>query len=258
VARIGAALGHVPDRLVMSLGDTGLMGDAAGWQLLGARDVASGLLRAKAFPPKDVIVLQDGLQGVTLDTLIFGILNDPRTENVPVIVVTNNVAGVEALYGDRLAAVTEAASWEAVMAAAGDASVAQQRAMETARHAAMILMRMPASLSQSAAQGAAAALDSGADDMTKAVVLDLAGNVGLMSCLPAAEQIVLSGGSDVLVVAAMNACARLWAMGGATGSTDELSAALTEALGSGNAAQAQAAAEALGQLGGTVPVVASL
>ncbi len=255
VARLGAALSTVPDRLVMALGETGLSGSTGGWTLSTARDVVGGLARAKAFPPKDVLVVQDGLQGVTLDTLVFGLKNDPRTADVPLVIVTADVGGVEALYGDQAAAVVEAASWDTVAAAAGPASDAVARAMETARTAAHVLAGMPPSRVQSAGDSAAQALASGADDATKAAVLELAGAAGLTPCLGAAEDVVLNGGSDELTMAALHACARLWAITAPAGDRDALAAALEGAL-SGGGDMAHAAAEALGQLGGAMPLVA--
>ncbi len=256
VARLGTALSTVPERLVMSIGNTGLSGSSGGWQLLSSRDVVGGLSRAKAFPPKDVIVVQDGLQGVTLDTLVFGLKNDPRTADVPMIIVTANVGSAESLYGDQAAAVLESADWDAVTAAAGPAGEAMSKAMRMARHAAHVLSMLPASRVQTVGDSAAEALNSGADAETKAAILHLAGAAGLTSCLTAAEAAVMEGGSDELAVAAMKACARLWAISGPAGDRDALSSALQGSLGSGDAAVAQAAAEALGQLGGAMPLVA--
>ena len=256
VARLGTALSQVPDRIVMSLGDTGLAGGTAGWQLQTASDVAGGMMRAKAFPPKDVIVVQDGLQGVTLDTLVFGFKNDPRTADVPLIIVSDNVGAAEALYGDQVTAVVDTAGWETVAGAAGDASALQMRAMETAQAAAHVLASMPKDRVQSVGEKAAACLGSGADDATKAAVLHLVGSAELTACLPATEQIVLAGGEGELQIAALGACARLWAVQGPAGDRAALAAALEASLTSSDDVLAVAAAEALGQLGGDVPLVA--
>ena len=255
VARLSTALSTVPDRLVMSIGNTGLSGHSAGWQLLAAQDVPGGMANAKAYPPKDVIVVQDGLQGVTLDTLVFGLKNDPRTQDVPLIIVTDNVGNVESLYGDQAAAVVGSASWDSVNGVAGEATEAMARAMATAQLAAAVLSSLPASRVQAAAQSTAEALDSGADDATKIALLNLAGGAGLTACLPAAEGVVLNGGNDDLMIAALDACARLWSVTGPAGDRNALAGALQNALTSGNADLAYSAAEALGQLGGSAALV---
>jgi HEAT repeat protein len=255
VARLSTALSTVPDRLVMSMGDTGLSGQAAGWQLLGAQDVPGGMATAKAYPPKDVIVVQDGLQGVTLDTLVFGLKNDPRTQDTPLIIVTDNVGNVESLYGDQAAAIVGSASWDSVKGVAGEPTEAMARAMATAQLAAAVLSSLPAARVQAAAQSTAEALNSGADEATKIALLNLAGGAGLTTCLPAAEGVVLNGGSDELMIAALDACARLWSVTGPAGDRNALTAALENALASGNAALAYSAAEALGQLGGSPALV---
>ena len=249
VGRLGQAIGHVPDRLAMALGDTGLTAEGPGWALLTSQDVVAGMARAKAFPPKDVILVQDGLQGVTLDTLVFGLQNDPRTAETPVVIVTDNVDGVTSLYGDQVAAVVSEASWETVAGVAPPAGEQLERAMAMARHAAHILARMPPPRVKMVADYAAANLASGADDATKAAVLHLAGAAGLSTCVPGAEAIVLDGGSDELVLAAVRACGQLWAMNPPVGDREALAATLSGML-EGDAELARAAAEALGQLGG--------
>jgi len=63
-------------------------------------------------------VVQDGVQGVTLDTLVFALKNDPRSANVPLVVVTKEPDSVKALYGDKVAFLTafESAAKRAVEA----------------------------------------------------------------------------------------------------------------------------------------------
>ncbi len=136
VARLAVALSATPQRTVMALGNTGLSGSAPGWQLQTSDNVAEGLLRAKALPPKDVIVVQDGLQGVTLDTMVFSLKNDPRTASVPLIVVTKDVEATAKLYGDKVTKVAATASFADVAAVAGERSEPQQEALDRARRAA--------------------------------------------------------------------------------------------------------------------------
>jgi len=259
VGRLGQALSQVPNRLCMALGSTGLIGDGPGWQLLNARDPVAGLARAKTFPPKDVFVVQDGMPGVTLDTLVFGLENDPRSAGVPIVIVTKDVEGVQALYGERVASVVDSANWDVVAGVAAEPGPLLARAMAQAAAAAELLAGMPAPRVKMVADHAAANLASGADETTRAAVLELAAAAGLSPCLGAAEDIVLNGGGgEALSLAALHACARLWAQDGApVGDRKALADALQALVAGDSPALAMAAAEALGQLGSAEPATAA-
>ncbi len=136
VSRLAAALGSVPDRVVVSIGSTGLTGSATGWQVLACDGVQEGLMRAKSLPPKDVIVVQDGAQGVTLDTMVFALKNDPRSANVPLVIVTKDVGGVTALYGAKAAKVVATCGF-------ADVAGAPARAIRSRRTSWPVLARQP-------------------------------------------------------------------------------------------------------------------
>jgi len=252
VARLATGLVGVPPRTVMSLGDTGLSGSTGGWQLLTDDAVAEGLLRAKALPRKDVVVLQDGLQGVTLDTLVFALKNDPRTADVPLIIVTADVEGVTALYGDKVARVVASAGWADVAAAAGERSPDQAAAADRARGAAEALGRLPAPIVRATAGEVTAALESANDDAVRSAVLPLAAYAGIVEALPSVELLVLDEALAPEVRAeALRAAARLWALNnGAAGDSNKLGTALLAMVSGDDAALALPAAEALGQLRG--------
>ncbi len=252
VARLASGLAGVPPRTVMSLGDTGLSGSTGGWQLLTDDAVAEGLLRAKALPRKDVVVVQDGLQGVTLDTLVFALKNDPRTADVPLIIVTADVDGVTALYGEKVAAVVATASWATVAAAAGERSADQAAAAERARGAAEALGRLPAAIVRATATDITAALDSANDDAVRSAVLPLVAYAGIVEALPSVESLVLDESLTPAVRAeALRAAARLWALNnGAVGDSNKLGTALLAMVSGEDSALALPAAEALGQLRG--------
>ncbi|RKY21541.1 MAG: hypothetical protein DRQ55_04010 [Planctomycetota bacterium] len=256
--RIVDVLGHsltaVPDRLVFSIGHSGLSDDGRGWSLLSAADVASGLARAKAFPPKDVIVVEFGLGGVTLDTMIFGLRNDPRSADVPLLVVASAeaVEGIDARYGEVVSAVlVGAASWDDVNAAAGDTGAQRAVAMQRATTAARVLAAMPARHLSGVAENAAEALMGGGDDDVKIAVLDLVRRGMLAQALPAIEELLRSGeASTELSIAALDAAARLWAAdGGSRGDGAALAEALDGLLQSDDVELVLAAARARGQLG---------
>jgi hypothetical protein len=251
VAHLGHALTTIPDRLAITIGDTGLTGQAGGWELLTSDQVAGGLARAKAFPPKDVIVVQDGLQDVTLDALVYGLLDDPRTADVPVIIATDDVDGVSALYGDKVAAVVARASWDDVRAAAGDPGSVQRAAMDNALAASQVLAGMPAAAVRAAGGPITQALTSAASDDVKAGVVSLAGMAGVTDAIPAVTALVMGGGSRDLQLASLTAAAHLWALaGGSAQADDALLAHLHELVGGDDAELALAAAAALGQLKG--------
>jgi HEAT repeat protein len=251
VANLAAALAAAPDRLVMSIGNTGLASSGAGWQLMSSSNLAEGLLRAKSLPPKDVIVVQDGLGGVTTDTLVFALMNDPRTADVPLIIATRDVGGVEALYGDKVAKVVSSATLADVADVAGDRDSMQQRALDYARRAADALTMLPGGVSRVATGEVVSALAEGDDDGVRIAIMGLAAHSGMVSALSPIERIVLDdSASTELRVAALNTAAHLWAVNsGAAGNSDALSTALIAMVEAGDELSLSAAA-ALGQLRG--------
>ncbi len=250
VEQLGTALAGVPQRLVVSIGETGLFGGGGGWYLLSSSGVQAGLQRAKAFPPKDAIVIQDGLQGVTLDAMVFALKEDPRTADVPLIVVTNDVAGVQNLYGDTVERVLSSASFADVAEVAGERNLQQRAAIERAKLAAHQLASLDAGLARQAGRHVNEALQSAADDGVVAAVLGLVARTGMLEAQPSVDALVANDAAPSEVrVAAMQAAARLWAVSGGPSSGD-LSGALMAALDSGDDDLAHAAAQALGQLRG--------
>ncbi len=252
VARLAASLTGVPVRTVVSIGATGLSGSAAGWQLVASDTVAEGLLRAKALPPKDVIVVQDGLAGVTLDTVVFGLKEDPRTASVPIIIVTSDVDATTQLYGDKVAKVVSSASFADVASVAGERDGMQQAAIDRARAAADALALLPLAALRSASAEMAAAARSAGDDGLRAAVLGVCAHAGIVDVLPTVEELILDKDTPATVrAAALNAAARLWGLnGGANGNADALGEALLALVDGGDASQSLPAAEALGQLRG--------
>lgn len=249
VSVLAEALKSIPDRLVFSIGDTGLSGNAAGWQHLGSSTAAEGLMKAKQFPPKDVIVVRDGLNGVTLDTVIFGLLNDPRSADVPVVIVTDESDLVSARYGDQVAAVVSEVSLADLQQVAGEADMLARDAAGRAIAAAQVLQHLPSAATAGAANSIEQGLERAGGDDVKIALLGLAGHVG--AGLSQVEQIVLAGGSDELRIAALNAVGQLWAAhGGALGAADALSDAVHAALEEGGTGPlGLAAARALGNMG---------
>lgn len=250
---LASALVSVPARLAFAIGDTGLSANASGWELLTSTDVASGLLRAKAFPPKDVIVVRDGAGGVTLDTLIFGLRNDARTAETPIVVVTDAASfdTVSGRYADSVSAVVAgAAGWEHVMEVAGDLSALRQAAVARAVAAAEALAQLGTG-GAAVGERASEVLAAGGDDSVTVAVLNLVTRRELNQAVNAVEALLVSGGlSDDVQAAALRAAERLWARsGGSFGDVVALHAALQELLDGGDADMAVAAARALGQLG---------
>ncbi|MGQ0554026.1 MAG: HEAT repeat domain-containing protein [Planctomycetota bacterium] len=252
VARLAGTLAATPERFVVSIGDTGLSGATVGWMLLASDGFDVGLLRAKSLPPKDVIVVQDGLHDLTLDTLVFAFKNDPRTAEVPLIVVTEDVAGVEALYGDKLAKVVRKASFADVQAAAGEPGAAQALALERARAAAVALTALPSGIVRIVGDLVTDALGATDDAGVRIAVLDLAGQAGIVEAVPAIEAFVLDDTLESAQrAAALRAAGRLWAMGAPPShSAAELSTALIALATGSDEALRLPAAEALGQLKG--------
>jgi HEAT repeat protein len=251
VSVLGESLKSIPDRLVFSIGDTGLSGNSAGWQQLGSLHAAEGLMKAKQFPPKDVIVVRDSVGGVTLDTIIFGLLNDPRTADVPVVIVTDEADLVGDRYGSQIAAVVSSIDFDRVNSVAGASDRIAQQAAGRAVAAAELLAMLPASATAATAADVEQALLRSADETVTIAILGLAGRAQL--ALSEVENIVLTpGNSDELRIAALEAAASLWAgNGGASGAVEALREAIMTAVADGGTGPlGLAAARALGQLGG--------
>ncbi|MHC5210848.1 MAG: HEAT repeat domain-containing protein [Planctomycetota bacterium] len=187
VQRLAAALRGTPQRLAMSIGQTGLGGGAPGWQVISSIDVAEGLARAKALPPKDVVVIQDGVGGVTLDTLVYAIKNDPRTADTPIVIVTRDVPGVSALYADKVARVVGSASFSDVQEVAAERVAAQAEAIDRARDAAEALAGLPPGSVRPVSGAVSAALASVGDASVREAILGVVARAQLVDALPAVE-----------------------------------------------------------------------
>jgi hypothetical protein len=249
VERLAAALRGTPQRLVMSIGQTGLGGGAPGWQSIASVDVAEGLARAKALPPKDVIVIQDGAGGVTLDTLVFAILNDPRTADTPIIIVTRDVPGVAALYEGKVAKVVGTASFSDVQEVAADRDAAQEEALDRARRAGAALAALPPASVRPASGTVAAALASVGDASVREAILGVVARAQLTDALPAVESYVLDDTLDTPVrTAALRAAASLWGVSAPRGNAQVLAGAIEPLLASDDEPLRLAAAGALGQI----------
>ncbi len=248
VAVLAAALSNVPDRVAVSIGSTGLDESGDGWFVLGTSSVYEGLRRARQFPPKDVIVLQDGVADVTLDFLIFSLREDPRTAETPIIVVTNDVDAVEGLYGDQVQKVVASATLADVAEVAGDADSVRGAAMARAKGAAETLSALPSSALAGVSAQVASALGAGADDDVLAAVLAVAGRAGAVDALAMIEALLSEDQPDGLRLAAMKAAASLYAKNGGQASGEAVDAIRSAVSGDGELASAAAAA--MGQLAG--------
>lgn len=248
VSALGAALSNVPDRVCVSIGETGLGDGGDGWFVLSSSTVYDGLRRARQFPPKDVIVLQDGIADVTLDFLVFSLRDDPRTAETPIIVVTNDVDAVEGLYGDQVDKVVSSASLADVAEVAGDDDAVRASAMARAKGAAEALSSLPASALAGVSQQIAAALGAGVDEEVAAAVLGVAARAGAVDALASVEALLGDDQSDDLRLAAMKAAASLYAKNGGKAGSGAVDA-IRSALGS-DGDLASAAAAAMGQLAG--------
>jgi len=244
-ARLADALSAVPVRTAVFIGaDAGAA--PAGWNAYSTAQVVEGLAAAKRFPAKDVVVVRDGVGGVTLDTLVWGLRNDPRTADTPLVIVSAEAARAEELYGDQ-ATVLESADWDAVREAAGDRPARQLAALDRAVSAAETLLQLPPAVCRSAGASIVAALSGDANEELTLALLDVVAHADLTDATPHVEALVVEGAAGELGITALNTLARLWGAAGGGEPSAELTAALHEALGSGDADLAKAAARALGQ-----------
>jgi hypothetical protein len=169
---------------------------------------------------------------------------------VPIVVVTQDVDGVTALYADKVAKVVPTATFADVAEVAGERDPAQADLVARAAEAANALAAMPANVVRSAGDQLAAALASTGDDAVRVALVRVAGHGAIEAALPSVEAIVLDdSASPELRLAAVEAAAKLWAVhGGSVGEADLLAEKLVAMVQSGDEALALPAAQALGQL----------
>jgi hypothetical protein len=252
------ALRSTPQRLVMSIGQTGLGGGAPGWQAISSPNVAEGLARAKALPPKDVIVLQDGVAGVTLDTLVYAIKNDPRTADTPIVIVTRDVPSVSALYADKVARVVGAATFSDVQEVAAEREAAQAEALDRARRAAEALASLPPGSVRPVSGAVSSALASVGDASVRQAILGVVERAQLVDALPMVESLVLDDTLDVEVRAAsLRAAASLWGVAAPRGNAQVLASAIRPLMTDEDEGLRLAAAGALGQIAGAAEAVST-
>ncbi|GJM21545.1 MAG: hypothetical protein DHS20C15_14600 [Planctomycetota bacterium] len=245
-AHLARALNAVPVRTVAFVGDAGAADAPAGWNAVGSAQVTEALAHAKAFPAKDLIVVREGAGGVTLDTLVWSLKNDPRTASTPMVIVADNVDRVEELYGDE-ATVLASADWGALRAAAGDRPARQLAALDRAVSAGETLLSLPAAVCRTAGNSILGALDNDPNEELMLVLLDVVRHASLTGATASVEALASNGAAGEVGVTLLNTLASLWGANGGGQPSAELVAVLHEALGSGDAELALAAANALGQ-----------
>ncbi|MBI4881970.1 MAG: hypothetical protein HY812_20275 [Planctomycetes bacterium] len=96
---------------------------------IGATSGAQGLVRAKAQPFKDAIIVRSSLKDVPADQFVENLSRDVRTQGVPVILVAeeSEMERVQALLGSKVQAVVPAPITLAVIKPALDAAFEQAK-----------------------------------------------------------------------------------------------------------------------------------
>lgn len=248
-AQLADAITAVPVRLAAFIGRVDAGDTPSGWKVSASEQLAEGLSAAKSFPPKDLIVVREGTGGVSLDTLVWSLRNDPRSVATPIVVLSDDADRVDELYGNEVLVQAEA-DWNAFRAAAGDRPTRQRDALERARAAAEQLLTLPRAVAATAASSVVQALNADLDEPLHIALLDVVVHAEITAAAPQVEALVAGGVRGELGVAALNALASIWAaQGGADSVSPDLLKVLEGALAGGDADLALAAARALGQRG---------
>lgn len=218
---------------------------------VGAPTGAQGLVRAKATPVKDAIIVRSTVTDVSADKLVTILARDVRTKDVPVIVVADavDVDRMQALLGDRVVGVVPAPINMPVLKPALDAAF---------ERAALNDQRMEAEQFSRRAAEALARLDAGALSVIPGALVGAIGREDAVQ-IPALRAVAKVGMGEaqapalaLLDDASASSAARVaaaLALEGVLANHDaqpETLASLRAALGGEDAALRAAAARALG------------
>jgi len=226
--------------------------NANGFFAVGASTGADGLVRAKEFPPKDLVVIRSGLEDLTIDSIIYELDSGPGSETPVLLMAANNeMEGIKGLWEGKVAGFvsdSEVAS-DAYLAvardSAGDLNDARQKALALSAKAAETLASLDGSALGSVEEDLIQALDK--PDEVKVPVLNALAKIGSRTALEAVAQVFGdTAASSEVRIAAAKALGAIYATGEAA-PDGEVMAALQEALAGEDAGLRLAAAEAVGK-----------
>ncbi|MEW6742865.1 MAG: HEAT repeat domain-containing protein [Planctomycetota bacterium] len=235
MAAAGAVTPRVIERLVEAVGETavrqaliiddnnatrnefleGLAGK--GFSVITAGNGPLGLARAKEFPPKDIIVARADMREVTVDAIVRGVKEDPRTAEVPIILIGDreDLEEVAARYEGRVAGVLKLPSDSNALASAIEAvlqplNASRARALYFSERAAQALVSLdPASLRTHVDALVACLADR--PDNVRIAALQVLGKVGATVAVPQVSAVFNdTAASPELRVAAANALAGIF------------------------------------------------
>lgn len=213
---------------------------------------ASGLSRAKEFPPKDLVIVRAGLSNLTLDQIVFEMASGATSET-PIVILCDDegVDGVKGIWEEKVAGfltTSEALGGgylETVRSSLGELNDARQKALALSVEAAKILAGLDSGAIYPVVNDLVKALDK-ADDV-KIPVLQALTKVGTKDALEKAAAIFSDTSAAVEVrVAAANALGTIFFSEDVDADADLL-AALSEAAVGDDPALRFAAGEALGK-----------
>ncbi|HED64522.1 MAG TPA: hypothetical protein ENJ09_03100 [Planctomycetes bacterium] len=206
---------------------------------------ALGALRS--VPGIDVVLVADQLPDMTMDQVVSDLKRDPRTQNVPIFVITS---GDDLDFGDRVAgAIGGAADLDSVdEAVSASEDFDRMRANDLAARSARALWHvgmLGADVSSSAG-ALAGALEGRPDEVTQGALGALGVAGGAAETAAIAAVLADGGRAEELRVAAADALSGIF--GRNPEASSDVIEALRAALGDESASVATAAANALGRL----------
>jgi|GEM_PF-1371814 len=259
VGILARALGETSVRQVLVIDEnpetlnalvTGL--NSKGFFAVGAANGIDGLLRAKNFPPKDLVIASATLSDMTLDKIVFEIQSG-MTSETPVVVLAadRGMDQVQELWDGKVAGfltyseVQSGAYAPVVQEFSGEMNSARQKAIELSISAAKSLSMLNGLMLNSIVEDLIQALDK--PDEVRINVLGALVKVGDRTALePVARVFMDSSVATEVRVAAAKALGAIFAAGQAA-PDGELLSSLQEALAGDEPALRLAAAGAIGK-----------
>jgi CheY-like chemotaxis protein len=256
---VAKALGETSVRQVLVVDDnpetlnallTGL--NENGYFAVGAGSGAEGLSRAKAYPPKDLIVVKAGLKDLTVDSIVYELASGPSADT-PVLMLgqENEMENLKGVWEGKVAGflttfeVLGGNYLPVVQDSVGELNDSRQKALELSAKAAETLALLDGAVLADVVDDLNQALQK--SDEVRLPVLKALAKVGNRTSLePVGGVFADTSAASEVRVAAARTLGAIFAAGDAAPDGDVM-AALQEALNGDDAALRLAAAEALGK-----------
>lgn len=226
--------------------------NGSGYFAVGAPSGALGLSRAKAFPPKDLVIVRSNLKDMTIDSLVYEMATGPSAGSPVLLLVPQvDMDSVKELWEGKVAGIMSEnevsgdAYLGVVQSTIGDMNEARTKAEALSVRAAQALATLNGNVLEDVVEDLIQALDR--PDEVRIPVLEALAKTGDRAALEGITQVFVdSSASAEARVAAAKALGSIFATGQAVPDGEVLTA-LSEAVSGDDANLRLAAAEAIGK-----------